>query len=53
MTFVARIGQAVKGAGMMDFVGRAKYDAWAKLSGTAADDAREQYISLVAKLQAQ
>lgn len=33
--------------GFTDFVGRAKYDAWAKLAGTAKDDAMTAYIKLV------
>lgn len=36
--------------GMMDFVGRAKHDAWAELAGTDADDARQQYVDLVEEL---
>jgi diazepam-binding inhibitor (GABA receptor modulator, acyl-CoA-binding protein) len=42
----------VKGArpGMLDMVGRAKYDAWAKLKGTAADQAMRNYLSVVNKL---
>ncbi|HEY1011447.1 MAG TPA: acyl-CoA-binding protein [Herpetosiphonaceae bacterium] len=39
-----------KRPGMLDLVGRAKYDAWAKLKGTGQDDARQQYVDLVAKL---
>ena len=33
--------------GMMNPVGRAKYDAWAKVSGTAPEAAEEQYIAIV------
>jgi acyl-CoA-binding protein len=33
-----------KRPGMMDFVGRAKYDAWEKLKGTGSDEAMQQYI---------
>ena len=42
----------VKGArpGMLDMVGRAKYDAWAKLKGTSADQAMKSYLSVVKKL---
>jgi acyl-CoA-binding protein len=42
----------VKGArpGMLDMVGRAKFDAWSKLAGTKADDAMEKYTALVRKL---
>ncbi len=39
--------------GMMDFVGRAKYDAWAALAGTAQDDAKQGYIDLVERLKAE
>jgi acyl-CoA-binding protein len=37
--------------GFTDFVGRAKYDAWAKLKGTAKEDAMQSYIDLVARLK--
>lgn len=37
--------------GMMDFVGRAKYDAWAKVAGVSSDAAKQSYVDLVAKLQ--
>ena len=33
-----------------DMVGRAKWDAWEKLKGTGADDAKQQYIDLIASL---
>ena len=36
--------------GFFDFVGTAKYEAWAKLHGTTQDEARKKYIDLVAKL---
>lgn len=36
--------------GFFDFVGTAKYEAWAKLKGTAQDDAKNKYIELVKKL---
>ena len=36
--------------GMMNAVGRAKYDAWAKLSGTAPEAAQEQYLAIVRDL---
>mgnify|MGYP001551832665 CR=1 FL=1 len=36
--------------GFFDFVGAAKYEAWEKLEGTSEEDARQQYIDLVAKL---
>jgi acyl-CoA-binding protein len=38
--------------GFFDFVGTAKYEAWAKLKGTAKDDAMQKYVDLVAKLRA-
>ena len=40
-----------KRPGMTDFVGRAKYDAWAKLKGTPKEDAMQQYIDLVESLK--
>ena len=45
--------QATKGdctgarPGMLDFVGRAKYDAWKALEGNSQDDAKQQYIDYV------
>ena len=36
--------------GFFDFVGTAKYEAWAKLKGTAPDDAKQKYVDLVKKL---
>lgn len=38
--------------GMLDFVGRTKYDAWAKLKGTSKDSAKAQYAAKVAELVA-
>ena len=38
--------------GMLDFKGRAKYDAWATKKGTAKDAAQRAYVELVAKLAA-
>ncbi|WP_107876346.1 acyl-CoA-binding protein [Pseudoduganella sp. UC29_71] len=37
--------------GFTDMVGRAKYDAWAALKGTAQDEARQQYIDLIEELK--
>ena len=37
--------------GFFDFVGTAKYEAWAKLSGTGQPQAMQQYIELVRKLR--
>lgn len=36
--------------GFFDFVGTAKYEAWAKLKGTSSAEAMEKYIDLVARL---
>ena len=36
--------------GFTDFVGGAKYDAWAKLKGTPTDKAMEAYVKLVERL---
>lgn len=36
--------------GFTDFVGRAKYDAWAALKGTSTDAAMQSYVDLVTKL---
>ena len=38
--------------GFFDFVGTAKYEAWAKLKGTSQDDAMKKYVDLVKKLTA-
>jgi acyl-CoA-binding protein len=38
--------------GFTNPVGRAKYDAWAKLKGTAPEAAEEQYIAIVSDLTA-
>ena len=39
-----------KRPGMMDMVGRAKWDAWNSLQGTAQDAAKQQYIDLIESL---
>jgi acyl-CoA-binding protein len=39
--------------GMMDFVGRAKYDAWARIKGTTPESAMQSYVDLVTRLQAE
>ena len=36
--------------GFTDFVGRAKYDAWAKLKGMSSDDAMTAYVKLVKRV---
>jgi diazepam-binding inhibitor (GABA receptor modulator, acyl-CoA-binding protein) len=38
--------------GMMDFKGRAKYDAWAGQKGLTKDQAMEKYVALVDQLMA-
>jgi acyl-CoA-binding protein len=49
--------QATKGdargerPGGLDFVARAKFDAWSEIKGTSAEDAMQQYIDLVASLR--
>lgn len=50
LEFYALFKQATTGdvsgkrPGMMDFVGRAKYDAWEQLKGMSADQAMQTYI---------
>ncbi|HSX63026.1 MAG TPA: acyl-CoA-binding protein [Tahibacter sp.] len=36
--------------GFFDFVGTAKYEAWAKLKGTKNEEAMQKYVDLVKKL---
>lgn len=40
-----------KRPGFTDLVGRAKYDAWAKMQGVSKEDAMQQYIDLVESLK--
>jgi acyl-CoA-binding protein len=40
-----------KRPGMMDMVGRAKWDAWSEMKGTSANDAMKKYVALVEDLQ--
>lgn len=57
LEFYALYKQATEGdvsgkrPGMMDFVGRAKYDAWEKLKGMSSDDAMQQYIDKLESLK--
>lgn len=37
--------------GFTDFVATAKWNAWNDLKGTAQDDAKQQYIDLIASLE--
>ena len=41
---------ADKKPGFGDMVGRAKWDAWEKLKGTSADEAKQQYVDLITSL---
>lgn len=45
----------VKGSrpGLLDLVGRKKYDAWAAKKGMAKDQAMQDYVALVKRLEAQ
>ena len=40
-----------KRPGMMDFVGRAKYDAWEKVKGTSSEEAMQKYIDKLESLK--
>ena len=40
-----------KRPGFTNFVGRAKYDAWAKLKGTSKKEAMQSYVDLVKRLK--
>ena len=37
--------------GFFDFVGTAKYEAWAKLKGMSSNEAMKKYVDLVKKLR--
>uniref|UniRef100_A0A672ZYQ3 Acyl-CoA-binding protein n=1 Tax=Sphaeramia orbicularis TaxID=375764 RepID=A0A672ZYQ3_9TELE len=37
--------------GMLDFTGKAKWDAWEKQKGKSKDDAMNEYVSLVEELK--
>ena len=37
--------------GMTDFVGRAKFDAWAELAGTSQEMAMQKYVDLISNLK--
>ncbi len=39
-----------KKPGFTDMVGRAKWDAWNQMKGTSGDDAKQQYVDLIASL---
>lgn len=40
-----------KRPGILDMVGQAKYDAWAKVKGKSRDEAMQAYIDLVSQLK--
>jgi acyl-CoA-binding protein len=40
-----------KRPGFADLVGRAKFDAWARLKGTSAQDAMKRYVEVAQGLQ--
>ena len=40
-----------KRPGMTDFVGRAKYDAWAAIKGKARNAAMQDYVDLIESLK--
>ncbi len=40
-----------KRPGFTDMVGRAKWDAWNEIKGTAGDAAMQQYVDLIASLK--
>lgn len=40
-----------KRPGMLDMVGRAKYDAWAKLKGMSKEDAMQKYINRLEEMK--
>jgi len=50
----ATVGDAstsgAKRPGRLDMIGRAKYDAWTAKAGLAADDAKQGYVDVVARL---
>ena len=37
--------------GFADMIGRAKYDAWAKLKGLSREDAMRQYVTMIDSLK--
>ncbi len=39
-----------KRPGMLNMVGRSKYDVWSKIKGMATEEAQKSYIDLVNKL---
>ena len=37
--------------GFADFEGRTKYDAWSKLQGKAQEEAMQEYIALIERIE--
>jgi acyl-CoA-binding protein len=37
--------------GAVDFIGRAKFDAWSGIAGTSKEDAMRQYVDLIDSLK--
>lgn len=58
LEFYALYKQATEGdirgkrPGMMDFVGRAKYDAWEKVQGMSSEEAMQKYIERLEETKA-
>jgi diazepam-binding inhibitor (GABA receptor modulating acyl-CoA-binding protein) len=48
----ATAGEAAnaKKPGRFDLVGKAKYEAWTKLAGVSADEAKQRYVATVQRL---
>ena len=48
----ATVGDAsgTKKPGRFDLVGKAKYDAWSKLAGVSADEAKQRYVATANRL---
>ncbi len=40
-----------RGGMMFDFVAKAKYQAWEECQGLTSDDAMQQYVDLIVKLE--
>lgn len=57
LEFYALYKQATEGdvsgkrPGMMDFVGRAKYDAWEQVKGLSSEQAMQKYVDRLASLK--
>ncbi|XP_030656841.1 acyl-CoA-binding protein isoform X4 [Nomascus leucogenys] len=49
--FCNNIFPALERPGMLDFTGKAKWDAWNELKGTTKEDAMKAYINKVEELK--